>query len=143
MKGDMGRSRSTPRTSWKMQRVQFEDRKRQQHFGDLHIDGSVLLSCNLLPLTQSIVHTLTLIYKLMNATTESSVQCKAMWISDFRLLPWSRWELPSSGSSKRVVVIPYRRFGTTYRSHIQGWRVFWVIARCLISQKCAVLIQMQ
>jgi len=42
---------------------------------------------------------------------------------DFRLPPLSRWSLRSSGlCTQQVVVIPYRRFGTTYRSDIQGSR---------------------
>jgi hypothetical protein len=68
MMGDMCRSCSTPRKSWKMQRnVQLEDQKRQQHFGDL------LLLCNLLPLTQSIVLTLTVTYNFF------SHLCHASW----------------------------------------------------------------
>jgi len=48
-----------------------------------------------------------------------------------------------------VVVIPSRRFGTTYRSHLQGSRIGWVVpkrrdgittTRCIIAQKSAVLI---
>jgi len=42
---------------------------------------------------------------------------------DFRLPPLSRWSLRSSGlCTQQVPVIPYRRFGTTYRSDIQGPR---------------------
>jgi hypothetical protein len=40
---------------------------------------------------------------------------------DFRLLPWYRWDLRSSGILCSVwVVVLYRRFGTTYRSHLEG-----------------------
>jgi hypothetical protein len=64
--GDMGRSCSTPKTSWKMQgKVQLKDQNRQQHFGDLRMDGSPLLLRNLLPSTRSIVLTLTLIYNFL------------------------------------------------------------------------------
>jgi hypothetical protein len=43
-------------------------------------------------------------------------------------------------STQRVVVISYRRFGTTYRSHLQGSRVQTITTiRCVITQKDAVL----
>lgn len=62
-----------------MQRkVQLEDQKRLQHFGDLRMDGSILLLHNLLPLTQSIFLTLTLIYKFMNETMENSAWSKVI-----------------------------------------------------------------
>ena len=42
----------------------------------------------------------------------------------------------------RVLAITYRRFGTTYRSHLQGSRIQEPIAttRCVMTQKSAVLI---
>jgi len=71
-----------------MQRkVQLEDKKRLQHFGDPRMDGSLLLLHNLLPLTQSIVLTLTSIHKFMNESMENSVQCKVIGTRYFRLPP--------------------------------------------------------
>jgi hypothetical protein len=41
-----------------------------------------------------------------------------MSMRDFRLPPRYIWELRSSRILCSVVIIPYRRFGTTYRSHL-------------------------
>ena len=40
--------------------------------------------------------------------------------------------------TQRVVVIAYRRFGITYRSHIQGSRIKSATPRCVRAQKRAV-----
>jgi len=42
--------------------------------------------------------------------------------------------------TRKVVVIPYRRFGLTYRSNFQGSRIKNVGSRCVTTQKSAVLI---
>ena len=41
-------------------------------------------------------------------------------LRDFRLSPHSSWELRISVIKQRVVVISYRRFGTTYRAQSSG-----------------------
>jgi hypothetical protein len=52
------------------------------------------------------------------------VQSASTYLRDFRLPPQSRWELRSCGLfTQRVVVIPYRRFGTAYRSPLQMSRI--------------------
>ena len=48
--------------------------------------------------------------------------CSSDSDSGYRLPPRDRWEQRSSGVLLREMVISYRRFGTTYRSHLQGSR---------------------
>ena len=50
-------------------------------------------------------------------------QTKQNAACDFTLSPSCRLYLRSSGSLVSVEVIPYPRFGTTYRSHLQGSRI--------------------
>ena len=42
-------------------------------------------------------------------------------------------------TAQRVVVIIYRRFGTTCRSHLQGSRIQKSTTRCIITQHSAIL----
>ena len=49
---------------------------------------------------------------------------------------------------QRIVVIPYRRFGTTYRSHLQGWRKprqfsSWWIKKSKLSCRISLILKMR
>jgi len=67
-------------------------------------------------------------WRIINSCNERSVVCRN-WrvespdVSDCRTPPRCRWELRSSGNiTQRIVIVPYRRFGTTYRFHLKRSR---------------------
>jgi hypothetical protein len=52
-------------------------------------------------------------------TSYSVVECNTM--RDFGLPPRSSWDLRSFGNfTQREMIVSYRRFGITYRSHLKG-----------------------
>ena len=88
--------------------------------------------------------------------THIRLQCvvlrhREFWTPLFQIL-WN-FEHCSCVATQRVVVIPYWRFGTTYRSHLQGSRIrtdscpatsvrncHYSLRNSVITQKSAVLI---
>jgi len=61
----------------------------------------------------------------MQEKTSLGISLELQITGDFMFPQRRSWELRSSGFvTRRVVVIPYRRFGTAYRSQLQGSRIW-------------------
>jgi len=56
------------------------------------------------------------------------------------LTHWRKMNCAMAAGAYHRMVVPYRRFGTTYRSHLQGSSSPSTVLRCIKSQKSADLI---
>jgi hypothetical protein len=66
-------------------------------------------------------HSLVYMNQNVVSRTITKINQTKVKLRDFRLLPWCKWGLRSSGMLRSVrVVASHRRFGTTYRFHLQG-----------------------